>query len=247
MDRLKNPFADADSAAKQEDQTPSSASNDDFLAFSSTSTPAKPHHESFKIKRGKSNRMGNWERFGAFNQDHQSSPVYKSQRQAWNQDRGSGQNFQPREPWSESGYFHPSMLENPWSDLQVNTNTESLNAPSSADVSSVKLSDSMIPQVDDTLLERDMDIKKFEDLEEKKGDSNEYSNYSDSSDEDNVVITTGEETRNTQKNISLRPDIDNLDESVDSKSSNVGDISKSDSMIPLVGDSILAQNVTLDT
>ena len=40
--------------------------------------------------------MGNWERFGAFNQDHQSSPVYKSQRQAWNQDRGSGQNFQPR-------------------------------------------------------------------------------------------------------------------------------------------------------
>ena len=40
--------------------------------------------------------MGNWERFGAFNQDHQSSPVYKSQRQAWNQDRGSGQNYQPR-------------------------------------------------------------------------------------------------------------------------------------------------------
>ena len=40
--------------------------------------------------------MGNWERFGAFNQDHQSSPVYKSQRQAWNQDRGAGQNFQPR-------------------------------------------------------------------------------------------------------------------------------------------------------
>ena len=33
MDRLKNPFTDADSAAKQEDQTPSSASNDDFLAF----------------------------------------------------------------------------------------------------------------------------------------------------------------------------------------------------------------------
>ena len=33
MDRLKNPFADADSAAKQEDQTTSSAPNDDFLAF----------------------------------------------------------------------------------------------------------------------------------------------------------------------------------------------------------------------
>ena len=232
--------------------------------------------------------MGNWERFGAFNQDHQSSPVYKSQRQAWNQDRGSGQNYQPRgnkkhfvldiagltffsrawsisdnyipilnlgspnnfrgnpthnnfaphhsphsdyhqnayrpfhrgtprsepgprggnsyrgapgffgtpqqsnynqfqgrggrynsnpnsdrrnfrgnrgrgrpfnssksfdyhskneELWSESGYFHPSMLENPWSDLEVNTNTNSSKAPSSADVSSVKLSDSMIPQV----------------------------------------------------------------------------------------------------
>ena len=92
-----------------------------------------------------------------------------------------------------------------------------------------------------------MDIKKFEDMAEQKGDGNDKSNYSDSSDEDNVVITTGEEKRNTQKNISLRPDIDNLDESVDSKSSNVGDISKSDSMIPLVGDSILAQNVTLDT
>ena len=51
----------------------------------------------------------------------------------------------------------------------------------------------------------------------------------------------------TQKNISLRPDIDILDDSVDSKSSKVGDISKSDSMIPLVGDSILSQNVTLDT
>ena len=33
MDRLKNPFADADSAANQEDQTTSSAPNDDFLAF----------------------------------------------------------------------------------------------------------------------------------------------------------------------------------------------------------------------
>jgi len=33
MDRLKNPFAGADSAPKQEDQAPSSASNDDFLAF----------------------------------------------------------------------------------------------------------------------------------------------------------------------------------------------------------------------
>ena len=70
--------------------------------FSSTSTPAKPHHDSFKIKRGKSNRMGNWERFGAFNQDHQSSPVYKSQRQAWNQDRGPGQNFQAR---GKENYF----------------------------------------------------------------------------------------------------------------------------------------------
>ena len=91
-----------------------------------------------------------------------------------------------------------------------------------------------------------MDIKKFEDLEEKKGDGKEHSDYSDSSDEDNVVITTGEETRNTQKNISLLPDIDILNDSVDSKSSKVGDVSKSDSMIPLVGDSILAQNVTLD-
>ena len=48
-----------------------------------------------------------------------------------------------------------------------------------------------------------MDIKKFEDMAEQKGDGNDKSNYSDSSDEDNVVITTGEETRNTQKNISL--------------------------------------------
>ena len=39
------------------------------------------------------------------------------------------------------------MLENPWSDLEVNTNTDTSKAPSSADVSSVKLSDSMIPQV----------------------------------------------------------------------------------------------------
>ena len=68
-----------------------------YIHYSSTSTPARPNTDdaNFKPRRGKSNRRGNWERFGAFNQDQQS-PIYKSQRNTWNQEMGFQQNFRSR-------------------------------------------------------------------------------------------------------------------------------------------------------
>ena len=49
----------------------------------------------FQPRRGKSNRLGKWERFGALNQAQQS-PIYNSQRNTMNQDRGFKQNFRSR-------------------------------------------------------------------------------------------------------------------------------------------------------
>ena len=100
-------------------------------------------------------QQSNYNQFQGRGGRYNSNP--NSDRRNFRGNRGRGRPFNSsksfdyhsknEEPWSESGYFHPSMLENPWSDLEVNTNTDSSKAPSSADVSSVKLSDSMIPQV----------------------------------------------------------------------------------------------------
>ena len=63
--------------------------------FSDTSTPAKSNNDNFRPKRGKSNRMGNWQRFAAFNQEHQS-PIPSPQRRTWNHDNLSKQNYHQR-------------------------------------------------------------------------------------------------------------------------------------------------------
>lgn len=360
MDRLRNPFAASDSSISQpSSQEEIVTPNDDFLAFSSTSTPAKPYNDnsSFKPKRGKANRMDNWERFGAMNQEHQM-PAYNSQRnhdrgfhdrgmRGGYRSRGSPNNFRgnpshnqfnasstpspniqhnsyphsqrgtPRsEPgargggfyrgapgffgtphqnsfnqfqsggnryhsnpnnftrgpfrgnrsrgrgnnrnifsysknkdgWSESGYFHPSMLEDPWSSLRGDkTGNNSLaDASSIEDVNNAKMSDSMIPQMDDTVLQRHKDIQN-ETLEQSKC-SLDQSNYSDSSDEDNVNIIIGETNK---QDIEVSKKRGCLETPVSSrikhqKQTNDKDLSMSDSMIPLIGDSILVQDVTMD-
>ena len=91
--------------------------------------------------------------------------------------------------------------------------------------------------MDDTVLERHKDIQNetFESKLDESKVSLDQSNYSDSSDEDNVIITVAESTKKyDDSNSKYRTD------------KSEGDISKSDSMIPLVGDSILAQDITTD-
>lgn len=364
MDRLKNPFAPADEAVSRPNNEEMATSSDDFLAFSSTSTPAKSftNNTNFKPKRGKSNRMGNWERFGAMNQEYQS-PTYKSQRNTWSQERGFQGNFELRgtpnnfsgnqnysnfspnstpnrdslhgvrppfrrgtprsEPgqrggsfyrgapgffgtphqtgfnqfqnsggyfnsapkyigrgtprgmrsrgrgnnrgqysytsnnearWSESGYFHPSMLEDPWADLnrvQSNKDLSSVTTSSSGTLDNAMMSDSMIPQVGDTLLERNQDIQRNtsfeENLEQSKG-SIDQSTYNDSSsDEDNVIITIEETPHKGIDNSTKRLGTKLLELPVDShKELNDSEVSKSDSLVPLVGDSVLIQDITMD-
>ena len=80
-------------------------------------------------------------------------------------------------------------------------------------------------------------------------DTSRYSD--DSSDDDNVIITIGD-TPHKQSDKEGGPNIpaQSISETVisreqeDSKMENA--VSKSDSMIPLVGDSILAQDITID-
>ena len=102
-------------------------------------TPQQSNYNQFQNRGGRYNSNPNY--------DRRSFRGNRGRGRPFNNSKCFDYHSKNEEPWSESGYFHPSMLENPWSDLEVNTNTESLNAPSSADVSSVKLSDSMIPQV----------------------------------------------------------------------------------------------------
>ena len=100
------------------------------------------------------------------------------------------------------------------------------------------------------MLQRHQDIQQNEDADKTLSDSKcsqNLSDYGDSSDEDNVIITINK-TPDTSDNIKTIPQPEDCHE--ESTKINVLDeneISKSDSMIPLVGDSILAQDVTIDT
>ena len=100
--------------------------------------------------------------------------------------------------------------------------------------------------MDDTVLQRHKDIKN-ETLEESKC-SVDQSNYSDSSDEDNVNIIIGETSKQdigSKKRVCLEvPESSRIKHQ---KQTNDKELSMSDSMIPLVGDSILVQDVTMDT
>lgn len=353
MDRLKNPFAPTEDVDMNNDTV--GTPGDDFLAFSSTSTPAKGYTDNtnFKPKRGKSNRMGNWERFGEANQQyspyrsqwgqegdgrykhrgtfnfpgspnpngfsavatphqrfqhggrqpfHRSTPRSEpgprgganyrgapgffgtptqgnfnhfqnirsrhnfrgSHSQRGNEWRGNNRERYSRSSDSGTGYFHPSMLEDPWADLRRNkqsistfssSTSSSKIASSSSEILHESMSDSMIPQVGDTIFERNEDLRRNTTLEEKTLEGQESldnSRYSDnSSDEDNVIITIGETLhkqsgKESGRNISApsTPGTVISREQEDQRMESA--VSKSDSMIPLVGDSILAQDITID-
>ena len=67
-------------------------------------------------------------------------------------DRGKG-NQQKRFGWSETGYFHPSMLEDPWAHLQMsdisisNCDSSNITTSSKENPLAMTMSDSMIAQV----------------------------------------------------------------------------------------------------
>ena len=106
-------------------------------------------------------------------------------------------------------------------------------------------------QLDDTVLQRHQDIQQNDDADKTLSDSKcsqNLSDYGDSSDEDNVIITINK-TPDISDNVKTIPQQEDSHEE-STKINNVLDgneISRSDSMIPLVGDSILAQDVTIDT
>ena len=101
------------------------------------------------------------------------------------------------------------------------------------------------------MLQRHQDIQQNEDADKTLSDSKcsqNLSDYGDSSDEDNVIITINktpdisDNVRNIPQPAGSHEESTNINDQ-----SNENEISKSDSMIPLVGDSILAQDVTIDT
>ena len=103
--------------------------------------------------------------------------------------------------------------------------------------------------MDDTVLERNKDIQQNEDWEKTLNDSKSsqnHSEYGDSSDEDNVVITIGESSSINSGVKDISPNYDSNKSTKSNDITNDREISRSDSMIPLVGDSILAQDVTID-
>ena len=107
-------------------------------------------------------------------------------------------------------------------------------------------------QVGDAVLERNEDIQisalHDDKLEESKESLNPNLNSYSSSDEDDVIITIGETPQKKLASEEKKIGKQLLELPIDAQKSNLSDneVSRSDSMIPLVGDSILLQDVTMD-
>jgi len=261
-DKLPNPLNSGGGSSNNS----SSSSSMDFLAFSTTSTPRE---EKFKPRRGKQNRQDNWNRFGQFERggnrprfsspqpnrgSHNNSPHFNStpnwtqgpSQRGWRGSpntfrnftprggggSGGGRGFTPRDRGGSGGggrggrgnfsndsgsYFHPSMIEDPWADLirQRDRNAH-IDSELNADTS---LSDSLRPQVGDSIINPAPDVP--DSLDHTLED---MSKYSFSSDKDNAG--TGENPSDITLN----------------ESGNSDKIALSDSLIPMVGDSILERN-----
>merc|ERR1711978_612122 len=135
---------------------------------------------------------------------------------------GSGGSGRNRGNFSNNSgsYFHPSMIEDPWADLlcqkeRNSQNDSELNADSS-------LSDSLRPQVGDSIINPAPDVP--DSLDQTLEDMSKYSFNSDKDNADNAGA--GE----------------NPSEITLNESGNSDKIALSDSLIPLVGDSILERN-----
>ena len=244
---LPNPLSDSD--------TP------DFLAFSAAST-STPRQERFKPKRGKQNRQDNWRQFGRFedrsqNRSQPSTPqnssYFYSSTPNWTQSpsprgwpggfrgspggfRGSPGGFrgqpggfrgQRGNHFSPQGHFNQRRGGRP-NHHQQNSSGSYFHPSMIEDPwkdlmpAENQLSDSLQPQVGDSIIAA---INPAPDVPDSLSNTQEMSTYSFNAD------STVKET---------------------SELANVSDLSKgdieanglSDSMIPLVGDSILSRNTT---
>jgi len=129
------------------------------------------------------------------------------------QNRGNNSN-------NSGSYFHPSMLEDPWASLYQRDKYEhgdDVNADTS-------LSDSLMPQVGDSIINIAPDVPDNLDQDLNQDATQDLSKYSFNSDNANV------ESENQTREMTLSEEL------------NCGKVAMSDSMIPLVGDSILERN-----
>ncbi len=226
------------------DQLPNPMANSpgDFIGFSSS--PGHNREDRFQPRRGKRNRQDNWQRFGQFEQGQrghfysprgrgghggaQNSPYFHSTPN-WTQDRHQSHgrwrgNNQQRDRRNQhqnyqksASYFHPSMLEDPWANLGKNSSKFSESSKNSFSVND-SLSDSLRPQVGDSVINPAPEVSdSFVD------DPSQYSFNSEKND------------AQTTKQSSTSDDM--------TLSSEIQEPSLSDSMIPLVGDSILERNM----
>ena len=174
-----------------------------------------------------------------FLSDYQSTPNWSHQNQFrgqhWNLGgtprggRGNGRGFTPRGNFRGRGghqndqnrsYFHPSMLEDPWANL---VKKNDLNESIASEEHNQSLSDSLRPQFGDSM------INPAPDVPENLDDTNDLSKYSYTSDQglDESRMNLNEES---------------ITEENDQNDTLEGKPNLSDSMIPLVGESILERN-----
>lgn len=118
---------------------------------------------------------------------------------------------------SGSSYFHPSMIEDPWAGLYQKDSKIEQNYDMNADTS---LSDSLMPQVGDSFYQINSAPDVPDNLDQTLNATEDLSKYSFNS--DNANVESENQTENEEQNC--------------------GNVALSDSMIPLVGDSILERN-----
>ena len=177
--------------------------------------------------------------FAHFLSDYHSTPNWSHQNpfrgQHWNLGgtprggRGGNRGFTPRGNFRGRGghqndqnrsYFHPSMLEDPWANL---VKKNDLNESIASEEHNQSLSDSLRPQFGDSM------INPAPDVPENLDDTNDLSKYSYTSDQglDESRLNLNEES---------------ISEENDQNDTLEGKPNLSDSMIPLVGESILERN-----
>ena len=130
---------------------------------------------------------------------------------------GGGRGNRGNNSNSGSSYFHPSMIEDPWAGLYQKDSKIEQNYDMNADTS---LSDSLMPQVGDSFYQINSAPDVPDNLDQTLNATEDLSKYSFNSDNANV------ESENQHEN----------------EDQNCGKVALSDSMIPLVGDSILERN-----
>jgi len=147
------------------------------------------------------------------------SPNYRGGRPGGGHRGRGGGRFDQTSESDGQGYFHPSMLEDPWARLEQQRASTSFTRPEKAtndgEEAGKQLSDSMIPQVGESFFERNLNPAPDVDVSMGAVD--------DTDGKDNADVGEGE---------------DSVDEGAADDGGGAAAV-LSDSMVPLVGDSIL--------